>query len=191
MKRPTFIEGVIIAAIASLLGSVVYNSLTGFIGGASALKLIVAVVSFVYIMYLLRKSDDKTGRISITVMWLALSTLVYVFTDSVFLFMILHMTLIWLIRSLYFYSSPLSSLADLGLSSLSLAAAFWAGAQTNSIFLSIWCFFLVQALFVIIPKSFQIKSSNKLQIEEAEDRFERAYRTAEDAVRKLSTKLAR
>ena len=100
----------------------------------------------------------------------------------------LHIGLIWLVRSLYFYASVVSALTDLGLSGLALAAAVWAVTHTGSLFLAIWCFFLVQALFVAIPHALSGKAAPGIQpAADRDDRFERAHRAAEAAVRKLSS----
>jgi hypothetical protein len=103
------------------------------------------------------------------------------------LYVCLHLGAIWLIRSLYFYSSALSALADLGLNGLSLAAAVWAVTRTGSVFLGVWCFFLVQALFVAIPKRIGRRPGTGQDGHDSEARFQHAYRAAETAVRKLSS----
>ena len=108
-------------------------------------------------------------------------------TPPLLLYVCGHLGAVWLIRSLYFYSSVLSALADMGLNGLGLAAAIWAVTRTGSVFLGIWCFFLVQALFVFIPKSINHKPGTTRVGHESEDRFQHAYRVAEAAVRKLSS----
>ena len=40
---------------------------------------------------------------------------------------------------------------ELGLMGLSTFVALWVWLSTGSLFLSLWCFFLMQALFVFIP----------------------------------------
>jgi hypothetical protein len=55
------------------------------------------------------------------------------------------------------------------------------------VFLGIWCFFLVQALFVAIPKRINRKPGAVPAGHESADRFQHAYRAAETAVRKLSS----
>ena len=63
---------------------------------------------------------------------------------------------------------------------------------TNSLFLSVWCFFLVQALFVVLPvdlKSAFQKSSKKDSTDKplTDDTFENAYHSAKVALRQLTT----
>jgi hypothetical protein len=101
------------------------------------------------------------------------------------LYVCTHLGILWLIRSLYFYSSALSALADLGLNGLGMAAAIGAITRTGSLFLGIWCFFLVQALFVLIPRNINRKSGTAQDGQQHEDRFQHAYRVAQAALRKL------
>jgi len=103
------------------------------------------------------------------------------------LYLLVHLGAIWLVRSLYFYSSVLSALADLALNGLGLAAAIWAVTRTDSVFLGIWCFFLVQALFVNIPDSMRRKAGTRESANARTDRFQHAHCVAEAAVRKLSS----
>jgi hypothetical protein len=98
-----------------------------------------------------------------------------------------HLGLIWLIRSLYFYSSLISALADFGLVLFGVASAIWAVLQTGSLSLSVWCFFLVQALFVAIPNAWKRSSKPGIVSKSTQDPFQSAHRTAEAALTKLST----
>jgi hypothetical protein len=80
-----------------------------------------------------------------------------------------------------------AALIDLGLSGLSLAAAIWAAHQSGSVFLTVWCFFLVQALFVHIPTHIGRRGEPDHEDLEGAHRFERAHHAAESALRKLSS----
>jgi hypothetical protein len=78
-------------------------------------------------------------------------------------------------------------LADLGLNTLSIASAFWVLHHTNSLFLTFWCFFLLQALFIYIPTGIDRLNNDDTTLSNSETDFNRAYQTAEAVVRKLST----
>ena len=97
------------------------------------------------------------------------------------------MTAIWLVRSLYFYSGVLPALMDLGLSALSISASVWAITRSGSVFLAIWTFFLVQALFVTIPPTVQGKSKPERNSAAENENFTRARRQADAALRQLFT----
>jgi len=92
---------------------------------------------------------------------------------------------LWLLRSLYFYSSALSALLDLGLTLAAVATAYWAIAYTGSVFLCVWCFFLVQALFVVIPPAVTGARGPVFSTDSDAEKFERARLRAEKALRQL------
>ena len=187
MKQPTFPEGVAVAVTASLAGGVLYTALNVVFPGVPVLRLLIAGIGLAYVVYLLGRSPERVGRVTTAAAWLLLAGMLW-FTHPPLLFYICaHLGAIWLVRSLYFYSSALSALADMGLNVLALAASIWAVTRTGSVFLGIWCFFLVQALFVAIPKSIQRKSGAAAAGHAPADRFQHAYRAAETAVRKLSS----
>jgi len=187
MKQPTFLEGVGIALAISLAGSVLYTAMDAVFPGVQVLRLLIAGSGLAYVVYLLGRSPERVGRITAAAAWLLVAGVLWFTQPPLLLYICVHLGTLWLIRSLYFYSSALSALADLGLNGLALAAAIWAVTRTGSVFLGIWCFFLVQALFVAIPKRINRKPGAVPAGHESADRFQHAYRAAETAVRKLSS----
>ncbi|MFC1664377.1 hypothetical protein ACFL17_01945 [Pseudomonadota bacterium] len=187
MKIPSFLEGATVALIASLVGSVGFVALTTVYAGGTASRLIVAGLALAYIFYLLSRSHERIGRLTILIAWLALAVAIWLLSPSLSLYLLAHVGLIWLIRSLYFYSSLLPAFIDLSLNGLSLAAAFWAISQSNSLFLSIWCFFLTQALFVSIPNHLGKENSATRLNRPQDDYFEQAHQVAEAALRKFTS----
>lgn len=188
MKQPTFAEGVTVAIFTSLGGSVLYTALEVVFPGGPVLRLLIAGLGLAYVLYLLSRSPEPVGRITAAAVWTVVAGALWFTKPPLLLYAFAHLGTIWLLRSLYFYSSGLSALADLGLNGLSLAAAIWAVSRTGSVFLGIWCFFLMQALFVAIPDNLGHKSGKARPAQESEDRFQHAYRVADAAVRKLSSK---
>jgi hypothetical protein len=184
MKQPSFFEGVAVAIVLSILGSAFAWALSPVFGRNAIMYLLISGISFVYVMYLLARSRERVGRITTVVLWMAVTGLVWLAGLPWLLLGLIQVGFIWLVRSLYYYSSVLTSLMDLGLTVLSLVIAFWATAHSGSLFLGIWTFFLVQALFVAIPK--QWRGTGGAQQITQEDAFQRAFRTAEAAVRKLT-----
>jgi hypothetical protein len=144
-------------------------------------------LAIAYSLYLLSRSQERTGRVTVMLIWLILLVILWLFYPPLTLFLVLHVLAIWLIRSLYCYASLFSSLADLGLNAFSLSSAFWALHHTGSLFLTFWCFFLVQALFVCIPTGIKHPNPDKSAVDNNETNFNHAYQTAEAAVRKLSS----
>jgi hypothetical protein len=187
MKQPTFFEGVAVALTASLLGSALYSVLSPVLPADVVLRLLIAGTGIAYVLYLLSRSHERVGRVTIVAAWSLVTGVIWFVAPPLLPYVLVQLGFIWLTRSLYFYSSVLPALADLGLHGLSLASAIWAAGQTGSVFLSLWCFFLVQALFVAIPTRLGHRDRGTPAGPENEDRFQRAHRTAEAAVRKLSS----
>ncbi|MES9826589.1 MAG: hypothetical protein ABW127_19395 [Candidatus Thiodiazotropha endolucinida] len=187
MKRPGFLEGVGVALVATIGGGVLFSALTTVFVTDFVLRLLITMMGLLYVIYLLRRSGEKVGRITSMSVWLAAAIVVWLMGLSLPFYLMAHLGLVWLIRSLYFYSSLISALADMGLVLFGLAAAVWAVLQTGNLFLSVWSFFLVQALFVFIPNTWKRSSKPAAAVESADDRFQLAHRTAEAALTKLST----
>ncbi len=186
MRRPTFFEGVALALATSLVGSALYSVLSLVLPVGDVLRLLIAGTGLAYVLYLLSRSRESLGRVTVIAVWLLAAGATWFIAPQLILYTIIHLGLIWLTRSLYFYSSVLSALADLGLNGLSTAFAVWAASHTGSVFLSLWCFFLVQALFVAIPSRLPRRHSITPAGSGWDDRFQKAQRSAETAVRKLS-----
>ena len=77
MRRPTFMHGVIVAAVLAFVASVVVATLTPFIGLNSVVRLMIPALSFAYILYLLRSSYERTGRITTLSLWSALASVTW------------------------------------------------------------------------------------------------------------------
>lgn len=187
MKPPTFLEGAGVALAISLAGGVLYAAMDTVFPHVPVLRLLIAGIGLAYVVYLLRRSPERVGRVTALAAWLLVASVLWFTQPPLLLYVCGHLGTLWLIRSLYFYSSGLSALADLGLNGVALSAAIWAVTRTGSVFLAIWCFFLVQALFAVIPKSIPRKPVKTAAGLTSEDRFQHAYRAAETAVRKLSS----
>ena len=187
MKSPTLLEGVLVALVASLVGSILFTALAPSLGSAAVLRLLMPFIGLGYLLYLLRRSRERVGRITVVTIWGLAALALWLLHPPIALYLVLHIGLIWLVRSLYFYASVLSALTDLALNGLALATAIWAVSHTGSLFLGVWCFFLVQALFVAIPHELGAKGTRQPSTVDLGDRFQHAHRAAEAAVRKLSS----
>ena len=67
------------------------------------------------------------------------------------------------------------------------ATAVATAGYTRSMFLTLWSFFLVQALFVFIPGARAAVAPGSADID-PEDAFAQAHRSAESALRRLATR---
>ncbi len=187
MRHPSFLEGTAVALIAGLGGSILYAALTTVFPEEGVLRLLIAGMGLAYLFYLFRRSPERVGRMVTLGLWALAAGFGWLTAPPLELYVLLHCGLVWIIRSLYFYSGVLPALLDLGLNGLALAAAVWAAVRTDSLFLVIWCFFLVQALYVSIPPDLGRSSTAAPTREGREDRFQQAYRVAEYALRRLSS----
>jgi hypothetical protein len=185
MKTPGFFEGVALAFGLSLLGSLAYGALGLLLPTALVLRLVIAGLSLAYLLYLLRRSSERVGRLTTLAVWFAMAAAVWLWPLGLPLYVLAHLCTLWLVRSLYFHGSLVAALADLLLNGLALIAALWAAHRTGSLFASLWCFFLVQALFSSIPNP--IPGRQGTAGPDPEDRFGQAHRAAEAALRRLSS----
>lgn len=132
MSRPTFLQGVAVALLLSVVAALLFT-LSSTLGGSSGLlRLLIAATVFVYLIYLLRRSRERVGRVSVLLLWSVVAAVTWFAEPPLLLYVTIHAGMIWLIRSLFFYSSIFASLADLGLNVLAIAAALWATLQAGS-----------------------------------------------------------
>jgi len=183
MKKPAFIHGVAVAAILAFVASAIVAALTPFVAFGSVVRLVIPLLSLVYVLYLLKSSKERTGNITTLSLWSALAVLAWWVSPPLPFYLLFHVAAIWLVRSLYFYSGVLPALADFGLCALSVSAFVWAVSRTGSVFLATWTFFLVQALFVAIPVAVKRSVCDDRVVNDQP--FERARRQAEAALQQL------
>jgi len=189
MKRPTFGRGVAIALALALIGASGFAAITAWspLATGPALRGVIAAIALAYVIFLLGSSAQRIGRVTALAVWLtvAISTLWLAPTLPVYL--LVHALMIWLVRVLYFHERALTALADLVLGLLALAASVWAALGSGSVFLALWTYFLVQALFVLIPEVGATGRTPNPAIP-TDAGFERAHRSAEAALRRLSAR---
>ncbi len=182
MKRPTFLQGVVVAGAFALGAGALVVALAPFFATAVVARLLIPVLAFAYIVYLLTQSRERTGRVTVVAVWLALAISAWWFVASFPAYVLIHAAAIWLVRSLYFHAGALTSLLDLALTVF--ASAFTVGVllRTGSAFLATWCFFLTQALFAAIPTTLDRRPAGR----PTPSAFDRASHQADAALRQLS-----
>jgi len=182
--RPSFGASLGVGLLLSLCGAAVLSVLGPVLFAGYALRAVIAIVAFAYVLYLIGKSGERVGRVATVVCWLVVAVGAYVAGLPFAAYVLMHVGMIWLVRSLYYYSGVLPALADFGLGVLGVVFAVWAAQRTGSAWLAFWCFFLTQSFHVLIPQSLSLRES---QARGSDDTFNRAHRTAEEAIRRLST----
>jgi hypothetical protein len=183
-RRPSFGASLGVGLTLSLCGAAVLSVLGPVLFAGYALRAVIAIVGFAYVLYLIGKSGERVGRVTTVVCWLVIALGAAVAGLPLGAYVLVHVGLIWLVRSLYYYSGVLPALADFGLGLLGVVFAVWAAQRTDSAWLAFWCFFLTQSFHVLIPHSLSARGS---QAPGADDAFNRAHRAAEEAIRRLST----
>ena len=185
MNRPTFVQGIVVAAVLAFSASAAVATLTPFVGFAGVIRLVIPLLALSYLLFLFRRTTERTGRVTIFITWSALAAVTWWLAPPLPLYLLVHVTAVWLVRSLYFYSAFLPAIADLGLSAMSVSATAWALTRSGSVFLATWCFFLVQALFVVIPPKLGKRNNEKQHRAPESGAFDMARRQADAALRQL------
>lgn len=183
MRRPSFVNGVVLALVLAPAGAASFAALALLSAPGPALRVVIAALGALYVAYLLRAAEARVGRPSVAALWLAAATALWLAAPPLGVYLAAHVALVWGVRVLYHHTGVLAALLDAAVSALALAAAVWAALGTHSVLLAVWCFFLVQALFTAIP---DVSGRGRIGGEpQAHVRFRRAQRTAEAALARL------
>ena len=182
-RMPSLRVGLVAALILSACGAALLAALAPWLGVGVALRAVIALLGFAYVLYSIGRSGERVGRITTLVGWLVVASGVWLAGLPLVAYVLVHLCAVWLVRSLYYYSGLMPTLADLGVTLLGAAFAVWAAQRADSAWLAFWCFFLVQAFHVSIPASL----TRRRTPEAPDDAFTRAHRAAEAAVRRLSS----
>jgi hypothetical protein len=183
-RQPSFTRGLGAAFVLALCGGALLAALAPWLGGYTALRVVIALVGFAYVLYVIGTSGERVGRITTIAGWCVAASAVWLVGLPLVGYVLVHVGLVWLVRSLYHYSGVLPSLVDFALSLLGVAFGAWAAQRSGSVWLALWCFFLVQAFHALIPAS--LTKRGRLGAE-TEDAFAHAHRAAEAAVRRLTS----
>jgi hypothetical protein len=152
MKQPGLVDGVTVAMIISLGATVASLLLGGFIVYGLLFELLLYAATLAYLLYLLKRSKARIGRVVVITGWAVTSLACWFFDVALLEQVLIQAGMIWLVRSLYFHGSLFSAALDFGLVSVGLAASAWAMVNTDSLGAALWSFFLVQALFCWLPQ---------------------------------------
>ena len=186
MKRPTLLYHVGIAIFMTLIAL-----LTGFVlrylfSASLVLALTLSLLTMIYISHLLSRSGIRVGKITLGLICLTVLIIAILLKVKLSTLLLISVGLIWITRSLLYYSSLIPAIVDLALCIVSFASAIWGFIISDSIAAAIWCFFLTQALSALIPKRFNHHPS--AETKSGQDRFNQAYQSAETAIRHLARK---
>ena len=182
MKVSSLLQHIGIALALTCLATINNFILRQFFTGSLSAKLNISVIVFLYLAYLIWQSRLTAGRptlLFIDISTLSIFLLASLHTETLFL---MSLFLIWLNRSLLYYSSVLPVLADLCLCLFSAFVVYWLLFNGNSLITAVWCLLLLQALHSLIPGK---KKSTKQQQASPSDNFDHAFQSAESALQRL------
>ena len=186
MKMPPILDGITLAAVISLGAGALSLLLGGFIVYGLLFELLLYAAALAYLLYLLRRSTARVGRVLVIAGWAAASLACWFFDVALLQQVLIQAGIVWLVRSLYFHGSLFSAVLDFGLVAAGLAAAGWALHNTGSLVAALWSFFLVQALFCWLPQLARAPAEGADAESADAGQFQSAHRVAIDAVRKLT-----
>ncbi len=186
MRAPAFVEGAGVALAAALGGAAAMFLLAGVLAAPLALRAVVTAIGLAYVLYLLARAGTRAGKISALALWAVASAATLALDPPLLAHVCVQVGLVWLLRAACVHRGVLPALADLGLCAASIGAAAWAAERTGSVFLAIWCLLLVQAAHVAIPRRTASRSRSGDPHGATGERFARAHRSAQAALRRLS-----
>ena len=185
-KRPSLVAELGVALALSSVAAALGLTLMLIFPAGTALRILIALCALAYLLYRLGMAGEKTGRITAIVLWGVATAAVSWLGLPLGAYLATQAAMLWLVRSLYGYSSLVAAGEDLALTALGLAFAVWAVVRTDSLFLATWCFFLIEALHVFIPASGYRQSGVDAPAAATDDAFANAHRAAQAALTRLA-----
>jgi len=150
-KKQSFLGEIAFGFVVSLIAAAVALTLSYVMPAGFVARLTIAGLGLAVVIRSISRSDERTGRIVTLAVWTLAAAAVWLAGAALPVFVAVHVTLAWLVRSLYGYSRIAEAGLDFGLTLLALSFAVFAAVRTDSVFLAAWSFLLVQALHVSIP----------------------------------------
>lgn len=187
MNRPGIGEGVLFALIAAVITVVSAVVLSIALSGPTLLTTVTSAVAFLYILYLLRRSGERVGRVIVATGFLVLVGVALALSPSPLTHLLLLAGAIWITRALYYYQSALLALVDLGIVIAGTITCLWAWQTSHSPGLTVWTFFLVQSLFVLVPSTLANAGKREMKDSDAAVNFSEAHEAARAAARELAS----
>lgn len=183
-----FWQGVGQGLLLSAAGALSFTLLAPLLGQPLALRGLISLLGLAYLALLLRDPRTRIGRSVVLASWL-LTVLLLIFLQPRLLDWLLAQTgLIWLVRSLCLHDRLWKAIADAALNGLALVTALACLQYTHNLFLTLWCFFLLQALHPLLSA---IQRRPALQPDATAantDRFELALHHANASLRRLANR---
>ena len=101
MKAPGIIDGIIVAILISLGAGAASLVLGGFVAYATLFNLLICAATLIYLVYLLKRSDARVGRVVVFAGWAFVSVVCWFFEVPLFEQVFIQAGMIWLVASLF------------------------------------------------------------------------------------------
>ncbi len=189
MGKVTLLHGILVACLLSAFSVPLGLGLQWLgIGVAAGL---IATLGLGYIAFLLAVSPSRRGRVILGIGSAMILLSTFVLSPTPVVVGLLTVGTIWLVRSVLYYSGLLPALGDGVLCGVSVVCALGTALSTQNLWLTVWVFFLLQALFVYMPQRFARSSHDQSRraSSSADDAFARAHRSAEHALQAMAQRV--
>ena len=184
MKNYSTIQQLALGLGLSLLGILLLTTLPLVVHFQLAFSITLIVLTFLYSVLILKKSQTKIGQVSLLFSFIACSAALLVFDASIYWFIFSALVMIWVTRLIFSQSSLFNACYSAILLGGGITAACAVLVTTRSWFLAFWCFFLIQILFSCAPNLFTRKVTQTSA--QSEQSFKNAFQSANKALENLS-----
>lgn len=185
MKRPNILTGIAFAFVVAVFTVPAWWGLKTALPFFLAFRLITLGAYFAYCFYLLKTARSRIGTLTLATVNLVVGVALSALPVTNSLVVVALVAMVTLNRLLLFQRSLVAVALD-GL--LSIAGLMFAGylfSRTGSVPAALWSFFLLQSVFVMIPRSSSVTSPGGPDETENVDLFVRGQRQAEAALERI------
>jgi hypothetical protein len=189
VPKTSFLGEVAFGFVISLVAAAVALSLSYLMPAPFVARLVVAALGLAVVVRAISRSGERTGRIVTLAIWVVVAAAVWGAGVALPTFIVVHVTLAWLVRSLFCYARIIEAGCDFGLTLLALSFAVFAAVRTDSVFLAAWSFLLVQALHVAIPglvARWTEPKARDLPLGDPNRGFADAFKAADEALHRIA-----
>jgi hypothetical protein len=186
MNRPSFLEGALVALIGAFAAVVTDTALLLPFPPREARALTIAALGLGYLLYVLARSGERTGRVLLVLAWVPITAGSLALAPGAAAQVLVQLGLVWLARVWCFQCTPTAAVLDLGLILVGAAAALWAGTHSGSLLLAVWSLLLIQAMFGAIPARPGHHTDLCAGLAAGPDPFDLGHRSAERALRRIA-----
>ena len=178
------LRGVVRAGVMTAVAAIAFNVFDLLWPTALVVKSASLVLAALYVLDLARAARPGGGRAVVPALWLAGALASFCLMPGLGPFMLCQVALLWLVRVWSHHTRVLPALLELVLMLAALGSAIATARHTHSFALSVWVFFLVHTLGAHVP-AWLAPAGLREELQQPEARFERAWRQADAAVRRL------